>query len=448
LTKVFRETSYLNRPPISPFPPTPGNSRSIDNFIVPPEQEGSKSSININSKINGFTNSTLKELVSQPIQITINNDVSDNKKKGKSITPRIKTKVKNGLKGKNVIETKKKQVYESVKVELFGSEISSSSSADELEKNKEQHKSIVINKKLQNGDKKSGFKPIPKRKSTSVVVSCAENCSSVEVKKPTSIKSTKIPNQKSSIEKTKNVSNIKVSNKSKKSMVHFDDPVEKSFDSPIYPTSCKSYDTKINSVQKETIVEGKPEQLIGLSRYLKKQSPYYESKKINIIKPKINTCKLNNSDTNINYSEKCNINISKKKISEESPCLLDKTINIHDESMKIDRNNKNIAIENNTILNKSDKPLNHVQHMSYDTMTNLKNSSKNKVIDTNVEESNATSLSCNSSMKNTSCVTVGHIDESFQLMKEVDDSINIELLKKLKVYEVVTEDSEREVCLT
>jgi len=83
--------------------------------------------------------------------------------------------------------------------------------------------------------------------------------------------------------------------------------------------------------------------------------------------------------------------------------------------------------------------------MSYDTMTNLKNSSKNKVIDTNVEESNATSLSCNSSMKNTSCVTVGHIDESFQLMKEVDDSINIELLKKLKVYEVVTEDSEREM---
>lgn len=466
LTKVFRETSYLNRPPISPFPPTPGNSMSIDTLIVPPEQDNVKTSNNTNCK----TNSS-KELSTQPIQTTTNGESSTNTKKDKvEITPlksKLKTlnksKIKKGIKIKN-IEEKKKQVYESVKVELFGSEILTNPDTHELKTN-EQRKPIVINKKPQTEEKKSGFKPIPKRKSiesTSVVnVNGNENHLSNELNMQP-IKTSFIKpiiaqcenNNDNTLEKVKKT----VSKKMKKSMVHFDDPVEKFFKLSKSPTLGTSKTKNTDKIQTKTMVNDNSEQLIGLNKYLNKTSPTvcdYSPKEKNIktIEPVVKTSKLNNSDSNINYSKMYNVDKSSKNIS---------TIYVSNETKTYEMSNQNIKLsqncitdinkvsnkkEKNTVHNKSTVPLELVQTLPMDGKISNPNCISENKTNTSLDKSESSVVNYNSSVNNTSCVTVTHDEKlDVQINKVCDPLNNIEYLKKPKVYEVITEDGEHEVC--
>lgn len=460
LTKVFRETSYLNRPPISPFPPTPGNSRSVDTLLVQSDQECSKMSNNICNKING-----IKESLTQPI--SNDNKFAIQRKKIKSTPlktkskPLIKSKIKNDLKGKSV-EAKKKQVYEFVKAELFGSEISSSSSADELEKTNQQPKPIiVINKKQE--DKKSGFKPIPKMKSiqsTSILVNGVENNPlnefNTKISKSLSIQPTIVPCKDGSLE-TKNLSNIKQSKKSNKSMVHFEDPVQKIFNIATNPTLNKSKKVNINKIQNKTVTNENPEQLVGLSRYLNKSNDYnYTNKKRSkTIELEVTTSKLNNSDdiNNLNCSkeDKCNEKIS--EIMPSSSKNKPKTYDISNEqnrssqSSLIDENKNSNRKEKNTVLKKSAEPLNFVKS----TKTSDQNPiSLKSTCNTNLDRTNQSdsTTSNNNSLNNTSCVTVGYNEESnFQLRKFDVPLNNMEFLKRPKVYEVISEDGNHEVHL-
>lgn len=465
LTKIFRETSYLNRPPISPFPPTPGNSMSIDTLIVPPEQDNVKTSNNTNCE----TNSS-KELSTQPIQTTINGESSTNTKKDKIESTPLKSKlkisnkskIKKGKKIKN-IEAKKNQVYESVKVELFGSEILSSPDTHELKTN-EQHKPIVINKKPQAEEKKSGFKPIPKRKSTestSVVnVNGNENHLSNELNTQ-SIKTSFIKpiiakcenNNDNTSEKVKKT----VSKKIKKSMVHFDDPVEKFFKLSKSPTLGESKIQNTDKIQTKTMVNDNSEQLIGLNKYLNKTSPTvcdYSPKEKNskTIEPVVKTSKLNNSDSNINYSKMYNIDKSSKNIS---------TIYVSNETKTNKMNNQNIKLsqkcitdinkvsnkkEKNTVHNKSTVPLELVQTLPMDNNISNPNCISENKMNTSLDKSESSVVNCNSSVNNTSCVTVTHDEKlDVQINKVYDPLNNIEYLKKPKVYEVITEDGEHEM---
>lgn len=458
LTKVFRETSYLNRPPISPFPPTPGNSMSVDALIVPLDQDNTKMSHSNDCKTNG-----VKEYPSLPLQTYIKTESSTTAKKVKvKSTPfkakqklSTKSKIKNGLK-KSAVDGKKKQVYESVKVELFGSVITSSSSADELEKSNE-HKTIVINKKPSKKEKTSGFKPIPKRKSatnspiqlTNVTDNNVENGSvdksNTKVDALSLLKSIVNQNKKITSEKTKKIlSNTKGLNKSKKSMVHFDDPVEEFFNSPSKPTPYKINNSK--EIQNKTL-DDQPEQLIGLSRYLNKSSSFYERNTIKKIKTKTETktSKLNKSDSSINYlkipcedktkfSSVLNYKTQTHSISDER--------NKSFENCVVDESKKSNEKKNSTIESKV--PLDLVHSASLKSKTSDENSTFKKEDDNKSFEKYET---YDSSIKNTSCVTVGHNDKLEIHLKKLNDPLNsIEYLKKPKVYEVITEDGDHEVC--
>ncbi|KAL5236401.1 hypothetical protein ACI65C_003811 [Semiaphis heraclei] len=456
LTKVFRETSYLNRPQISPFPPTPGNSMSVDTLIVPPEQDYIKTSNNTNCNMN-----SLEEFLKQPIQsATTNSDLStETKKKKIKCTPlksklklSTKPKVKNESKFKK-IEAKKKQVYESVKVELFGSDISMSPFKDELLKTNEQHKTIIISKKPQEEEKKSGFKPIPKRKSlecTSVVnVNGVENHLSDECyTHPTNtpfIKPIIVQWEKNS---TENV-NKTISKKNKKSMVHFDDPIEKSFKLSKSPTLNKSNNKRNSKIQNKTTVNNSSEQLIGLSRYLNntltKVYEFPKEKKINTLESAIKLSKLNNSDSDINYSEMNKVDESRKNTSTKNNGT--KSIEVDKEKIKLsencttDLNKVSIKKENNTVHDKSILPLESIQTMSMDNNISNSNCISENKMNTSLDRSESPII--NSSINNTSCVTVIHDGKLDVGINVACDSLNdMEYLKKEKVYEVINEDGE------
>ncbi|CAI6363275.1 unnamed protein product [Macrosiphum euphorbiae] len=446
LTKVFRETSYLNRAPISPFPPTPGNSMSVDTLIIPPEQDHFKTSNNINCKIN-----SLEGFLTQPIETTTTkSELSTKSKKVKvkctPLKPKLKmstkSKVKNGLKINN-IEEKKKQVYESVKVELFGSDISVSPYKPELLKTNEQNKSIVINKKPKEEEKKSGFKPIPKRKSiesTSVVnVNGIEDHFSDEL----NMQPTNTPFIKPIIVQCENNTSGKVkktiSKKINKSMVHFDDPVEKFFRLSKSPTLDESNNKKIGKIQNNTTVNenDNSEKLIGLSRYLNKtSSTVYDcspkEKKIKTIEPTVNISKLNNSDSNINYSEMYNVGKSSKNISKSDISKETKTNEMN--NIKIE--SENCVIDVNKVCNEKE---NVKQIMSLDDTPNC--TSENKM-NTSLDRSESP-IVVKSVVNNTSCITITHDDNlDVQINKVCDSLSNMKYLKKQKVYEVFTDDGE------
>lgn len=462
LTKIFRETSYLNRPPISPFPPTPGNSRSVDIAIVSPERECFKTFNSLNSKIN-----SLKEISLQPIQATISNEVkSSTVAKNIKVKPTpAKTKLKLSTKSKVNTEkviAKKKQVYESVKVELFGSEISSSSSADELEKTATSYKKIIINKNPIENERKSGFKPIPLRKSitSSVVVNDTKNNLSNELKSK-SILSTFV---KPSMEQNNKLSlgSKKTSNKFKKSMVHFDDPVEKIINSSSDLTKLESNDKNSNKSHLQTIINEKSDQSTGL-RKLNKSTSFYETnsseERVKMIKTNTKTSKLNNSDFNINFSNKCNEDNSDTKISKSSVDILSKKTNTYlnnERGNKSLKNSDEIKIFNENKSNQISSQ-SKVLSDSYKSTCNAETINKsavskeaiNNISFNKYNQSETSTITNNSSISNTSCITVGHNDESIPQSKIVDDNLlnNIEYLKKTKVYEIITEDGEREVCL-
>ncbi|XP_026818114.1 uncharacterized protein LOC113557035 [Rhopalosiphum maidis] len=435
LTKIFRETSYLNRPPISPFPPTPGNSMSVDTLIVPPEQDNVKPTNNINCKMNSLK-------ATQPIQTTTNSELSTKTKKDKvECTPlksklkiSNKPKIKKGLKIKN-IEATKKQVYESVKVELFGSEISTSPDTRGLLKTNEQQKTIVINKKPQAEEKKSGFKPIPKRKSIESSSVVNDNGNENHLTNKLNMQSIKTSFIKPIIEQCENNNdNIQekvkktISKKIKKSMVHFDDPVEKFFRLSKSPTLDKSNNKNTDKIPTKTMMNDNSEQLIGLSRYLNKTSPTVydcspKEKKIKPIEPMVKTPKLNNSDSNINYSEMYNIDKSSKNISTSY-----------------------FSNEKNTVYNKSTIPLELVQTTPMDNNISNPNCISENKINTSLNKSESSIVNYNSSTNNTSCVTITHDDKlDIQINKVCDPLNNMEYLKKPKVYEVITEDGEHEM---
>lgn len=444
LTKVFRETSYLNRPPISPFPPTPGNSMSVDTVFVPLEKDCSKTSNSNSVKVDDS-----KELLTQSCSVSVKNESSlktnkikptPSKSKPKPSkhkpTPSklsIKTKTKNSTKGKK-IEAKKKQIYESVKVELFGSEISSNSTSDELETSIQEQKKIIINKKPQE-EKKSGFKPIPKRNSVqSKSVNDIENCSlnecNTKFNESQSIKPTLVKIKKSSLEKTKNLPKIKQSNQCLKPMVHFDDdPVEKCVNLSTNPSLFKSINKNVFVTQNKTLSEVKSDQFIESTKCsnIKTLKCNRKDKKIEIIQSGIKTDKLNISNSSGSYSEKSN-----KKISVTSPCVLNSNKKTHDMSNQktklfensIDKNKKSNVNEENNCISKN----------------NTSNSSHDK---SNRSESTITSRN---SMNNTSCIIVEN-NESKISSKNYDNSFNnLEYLKITKVYEIINEDDEHEVC--
>jgi len=86
--------TYLNKPLISPFPSTPGNSRSVNTIIVAPEQNYVKTSNNTRCKI---INKIKKDKV----------ECTPLKSKEKLLS---KSKIKNTLKKKRVGAKKKTNV--------------------------------------------------------------------------------------------------------------------------------------------------------------------------------------------------------------------------------------------------------------------------------------------------------------------------------------------------
>lgn len=460
LTKVFRETSYLNRPPISPFPPTPGNSRSVDTLLVQSDQEYSKTSNSTCNKING-----LKELITRPMSENNGSSIQTKKVKSTSLRPKLnpltKSKIKNDLKEKS-LEVKKKQVYEYVKVDLFGSEISSSSSADELESTNEQPKPIVINKS-QEEDKKSGFKPIPKRKSiqpTSALGNVIEKDPLDEYKntkicKPLS-KPIIVSSKESCFKGTKNTLN------DKKSMVHFDDPVRKIINVSTDSTLNKSKSVHISKTQNKIVTNENPEQLIGLSRYLNKSVKFDEcnntnKKKSETIKCGVKTSRLNSSDSiNNSYTSK---RCQDGKMSDIKPCSLNNETKTNDTKPNLNRSSDNCLINENKVSNRKDnntvlkkftaEPLNSVKP----TFTDAKTSDQNSISvipTTSITTPDRTDLSIssvNNSINNTSCIAIDHNDKPYFQLRKFDVPLNnIEYLKTPKVYEVISEDDCHMVC--
>lgn len=433
LTKVFRETSYLNRPPISPFPPTPGNSRSVDTLI--PEQ---------------VCTDSLKDYLGKPDETpTMKNENQTSAKKVKSIPFKTKTKLSTKKKIKNVlkeksVEVKKKQAYESVKVELFGNEITSSSSADELENTKNKTKTIIINKKNQGVEKKSGFKPIPQRKSVSHSSSLVNNFENYSLNElDTSIKPTILKKSNSNEEKINKASHSTHLNKSKKSMVHFDDPVEQCINLSAKSRTSNS-NNAVSKIENKTVINDSSEPLVGLSRYLNQPSSFYEGnrKKKKSAEKIPKTSKLNNSDSNINYSELYNEIKSSENISKISECFLMNKTKTHESSEQTNNSSESCKIFGNKKENKkSCSPIDSVQSTSIDTKSSEQDCvSKNKTNDTSIQKSIS---SVNNSMINTSCVTIGHDNE----LKKVYNSLNnMEYLKAPKVYAVITDDGEHQVC--
>jgi len=438
--KVFREAYLNNSIPLS-LTPASVSSKSADTMIVSLEQNYIET-----SKNNNCTIIDKKDLV----------ECTPLKSKEKLLN---KSKITDALKKKS-IRAKKKQLYESVKVEVFGSEISSSSSSHELFNTNEQPKSIVINKKPQDEEKKSGFKHISKSKlikSMSIVNgNSIENHLSNELNMQPSIKPIIVQpksNNENDSEKIKN----KSSNKFKKSMVHFDDPVEKFFNLSKSPTLYKSNNNNIGKIQKDTSFNDNSEQLIGLSRYLNKRtSTIYDysptGKTIKTIKPRVKTTKINNSDSNIN-SKMYDVDRSSKNLSSSDFSNKRKVKDMKNQGIKLSKNcitdvNKlPYGMQNNAALDESIAPLESVKTMTIDDNVFKTKCNSNDKIDINLDISELPIVNYNSSVNNTSCVTVNHDDTlDVRINKICDPLDNIEYLKKSKVYEVITEDGDHEVC--
>lgn len=460
ISKIFKETSYLNRPPISPFPPTPGNSMSVDTLIAPPEQECSKFS----SQLNGFLNNDMKLIVKQPIQVTLNDECKEQKKKVEP-TP-SKTKKTNLTKIKSDLNAKKRQVYESVKNDLFGSEISSSSSADDIEISKIQPKTIVINKNPNEKERKSGFKPIPKRKSilsTSSAFNSVENHWSNETNSELNKSSIKLPvvqKKKSSMKETKKTSNSTQSLKPKKSMVHFDDPVEQCC-VPIKPTPCSSNNKIVSKIENNTVINKNSDQSVRLSRCLESPSRLYEHKLTKSTKSPVEVLKLDCSDSS---AEVCiAADVSKKKESNFTSCISGSTFKMHDMTNKEHQPTGNCTIDK-TKKDESTEKITTVALSSMAKINNLAKSSENCASgkDENYckKEEDATlnklnqfeSIFTDHSMNNTSFVSNILDDKSFQLMKDNNTLVDNKRLKQIYAFEIINDDdssvnSSKEVCL-
>jgi len=446
--KVFTET-YLNKPPILPFPSTPGNSRSVDTIIVPPEQNYVETSNNTRCKI---MNKEKKDKV----------ECTPLKSKEKLLS---NSKTKNTLKKKSV-GAKKKQVYESVKVELFGSEISSSSSSHELLITNEQHNTIVINKKPQDEEKNAGFKHIPKSKSIKsmsiINVNGIENNISNKLHAP-NMQPIKAPSIKPTIvqpEKINENTSETIKKKSaKKFMVHFDDPVEKCFGLSKSPTPCKSNNKNADQIQKDD----NSEQLIGLSRYLNKRSStiydYIPKRKtIKTIEPGVKTTKIDNGDSKINSSKMYNVDGSSKNISTSDFSNKRKTLDTSNKIIKlsencvIDVNKGSCGMENNAAHNKSNVPLGSVQTCtdlirSMNDNISIPNCNSNKKINISLDRSELPVINHKSSVSNISCITVRHDDTFDVRINKICDTLNnIEYLKRSRVFDIISEEGEREVC--
>ncbi|XP_050429265.1 probable serine/threonine-protein kinase DDB_G0282963 isoform X2 [Adelges cooleyi] len=452
LTKVFRETSYLNRPPISPFPPTPGNSRSVDTVITPPCQESIDNlnsqqeikGIDIESKINGLKEISVSAIESVPCNKT-NQLILPNKNKGKHTS----LKSKNGLRNssKKTIEAKKKQVYESVKVELFGSEITSSSSGDELEEEK-LHNSTKTPKQITSAEK-TGFESVPQK----TLHNSAEPLHS-KTHLSTFLKPSLIQN-----EKTQKLVDTMVVRKNKKQMVHFDDPVEIIMYRPLNIDQNKSISKSItkNALPKNTLKQikstvhtvTKPEQLTVFNKNLNTPIPSSDNKIIktaNILKTKK---KLNVSDTRINYADEHNGHKSTKppfinSFQQISPkpkvSIINETGSMSFKDCVLKEANKDndthsISIESN---------------LSLDVIVPVsKNISKTNMNNSTLNKSNQSSESSFSGItNNTSCVTTGHKETSKIQTKCLDQFCVEDFFKNPKVYDIITEDDQREmVCL-
>lgn len=434
--EVFKKTSYLNKHPILQFPSTSGNLGSVDTLIALPQQGSIKTSKNTSCEIG------LREFLNPSIQIkTTNNKLSNKTKIDKFECTPLKPKVKSALKKKS-IEAKKKQFYEYVKVELFGSEVSSNSSSHELINTNEQIKTIIINKEPQDKEKISGFKHIPKRKTVNsmpiVNVTSIENYLLNEL----NIQPTKIPSIKPIIVQHEN-NNDNTSEKIKKEnskyiktfMVHFDDPIEKIFNLSKSPS--KSINKNISKIPKKNTINDNSEQLIGLSRYLNKTSRTYDcrpkGKKVKTIEPRIKTTKTNNINSKIHTVDRSSKNISTSYSTNKK-----KSYDMNNQRIKLsescvtDLNEVSHEIENNVVHNKHIAPLDFVQ---------------TKCLDDNISNPNCITNKNNNSVNNISCVTIRHDDKLAQLNKISDPIDNMEYLKKSKVYEVITEDGKHEVRL-
>lgn len=443
ISKIFRETSHLNRPQISPIPPTPGNSMSYDTLCVSPETEVSK----LSSELNGILNKDTNAVAKQPISVTLNDkDITlGGHTKKKKVEPKPsktkKTKIKSNF------NVKKKKVYN-----LFGSELSSSSSADELETSKVKLNTIVINKTQHENNRTSGFKAIPKRKSILSTSSAFNN-----IKKPTldetnsqlnesSTKSSAMQSKKSSIKETNNT-------QSKKCMVHFDDPVEQFHVLPTKSTPFNSNNNKsVSQIDSTTLINHNSDQLVKQSKCLKTPSRFNEKTKTT--KSPVETVKLNCSRSS---AEVCIADVSIKKKS--TSCILSNTSKSYD---MINEKHKEAGICANNLSNKvksSDK-ITNVSLSDINLMnknSNLIQSSENYVSDKDenckkedasldkVNQSKTTFI--DKSMNDTSLVPAIH-DYTDTL---TDETIN-QSLKQTYAFEIIhdddsTENGSNEVCL-
>lgn len=235
-------------------------------------------------------------------------------------------------------------------------------------------------------------------------------------------------------------------------MVHFDDPVQEVINTPSKKTPYKT--NYINEVQNKTANTENSEQLVGLSRYLNKSSSFHEhgSIKNSRINPVTNNYKLNNSDSSVDYSKLSSTNKTKLPSCSnnvtQTLCIINQKNKIS-KKCTIDEIDKSDKKNNSRVLVKSKQPLNYSKK-SASLNTKISNEnfiSKKDESNISFDKFELSTLSYNSSMKNTSCVTVGHNDElEINLKKDNDRLKNIEYLKTPKVYEVITEDGEREVC--
>ncbi|XP_050439509.1 uncharacterized protein LOC126844991 isoform X2 [Adelges cooleyi] len=416
LTKVFRETSYLNRPPISPFPPTPGNSQSVDIVKSSEQQQVTEKSINKlveTASVNDVVDKP-KEVVTQilPPMKTTNNVIKTppTAKKKKSSPLKIKFKhtppppqSKNNDKSKKLI-VNKTQIYESVKVELFGNNSLTSSSDDDDEKPRNQPKSLIIKKKPTEDERTSGFKPIPRRKSIqdTVVVNDAKRSSSAEqgLEQCASL-TEQIERNKKNTKKSSLLDNHKPS------AVHCGKPelieTEKCMDVPNKPYVCNPIEKKIKS--------SKLNNSCGHTRSSREQA-----------KNKLVKSSDSSKSTAVNKSKNTDIH-SKKATNTPSCCYFNQSDSKQDSEDEM-----------NSSRNVPDLRLN-----SSKTFTNLSLNKSNP--------SESSSMSFTSSVNNT--LPNSYIQgrsETVKMNKIDNERFNIEEhFEKPMVYEIITEDDEREM---
>ncbi|XP_050529514.1 metacaspase-2-like isoform X2 [Daktulosphaira vitifoliae] len=266
LSKIFRETSYLNRPPISPIPSTPVNLKSNISSLSPPKEQiitnnplvkmaGIKRRIN-NLKKNSIQSVSVQCNQSIPRSPSVVNKKSPTLKVKLKAIPKVKNSKSFKHKNTNAI---KAQVYESVKIELFGGNDSPSSNDDELEKSMNICKSLIINKKYEE-ERTSGFKPIPRRKPL-------KNASSISDTKNNSIGNLNLElsnfSPKHSTKNHTNISNLLNDQQSKKNTMLSNTSVINDFNQKL---------TQVNSYQLENFKTNNIETSIKRSTTIPKRS--------------------------------------------------------------------------------------------------------------------------------------------------------------------------------